>query len=110
MGNTQRQIKYAAHAARWFDKANGSTYHSVRITRADTGETIAAPMQYGYGDHYRQTALALMLDAGWIPAKYGEKLPHGGTLAYSYERENNYPILWTVSDGLKRDCVANGKV
>ena len=25
-----------------------------------------------------------------------------------YERENNYPIDWVVTDGLKRDCIANG--
>ena len=31
-------------------------------------------------------------------------------LCFDYERENNYPILWTVSDGLKRECVANGKL
>jgi len=24
--------------------------------------------------------------------------------------ENNYPILWTVSEGLKRDCVDNGVI
>lgn len=29
-------------------------------------------------------------------------------LAYSYEMENGYPINWNVTDGLKRDCIANG--
>ena len=106
---TQRKILFVAHGARWFDKVNGNTYHSVRVTRTDTGETIAAPFRYGYGDHYRLTALTLMLEHGWIPAKYGERHANGGTHVLSYERENDRPIHWTVSDGLKRDCVANGQ-
>ena len=104
-----RTILFVANAARWFDKINGNTYHSVRVTNCATGETIPCPWQYGYGDQYRQTALAAMLEAGWLPEQYGEKLPSGGTNVYAYERENNYPILWNVSDGLKRDMVANGK-
>jgi len=96
------KIKFVCHAVKWFDKVNGNTYHSVRITNTKTGETIANGFQYGYGDHYRQTALMRMLKADWIPG-YNEKT------IYSYERENNYPIQWIVSHGLKRDCIANGK-
>lgn len=98
------KIKFVCEARRWFDKINGNTYHSVRVTRVSDGKTIASPMQYGYGDHYRQTALEIMSKSNWIPKKYmNSKL-------YMYERENNYPILWNVSDGLKRDCLANGIV
>ena len=104
-----RTILFTARACRWFDKINGNTYHSVRITRHSDGAILACPFQYGYGDHYRQTALDAMARAGWIPAKYNEPQPQGGTACLMYERENNYPILWDVSDGLKRDCVANGK-
>lgn len=65
---------------------------------------IVGQFQYGYGDQYRWTATKAMLDAGWLPEKYSES-------NYSYyERENNYPILWSVSDGLKRDCVSNGRL
>lgn len=104
-----REIKFVANAARWFDKANGNTYHSVNITNVKTGETIYCPMTYGYDRAYEQTALKAMLTAGWIPAKYGEKLKHGGDTTYLYERENKYPIMWNVTDGLKRDCIKNGK-
>ncbi len=98
------KIKFSARGARWFDKANGNTYHSVRVTNCETGETRAAPFQYGYDDHYRQTALELMLSEGWLPKAYTRDN------MYLYERENEYPILWNVSDGLKRDCVANGTI
>lgn len=105
-----RKIKYIAHACRWFDKVNGNTYHSVRITKVSTGETIYCQFQYGYGDHYRQTALDAMEKAKWLPVKYrGRDENTGYPLNYAYERENNYPIDWIVTDGLKRDCVANGK-
>ena len=103
-----RKIKYVAVAARWFDKANGNTYHSVRITRTGDGKTICCPFQYGYGEHYRQTALEAMAAAKWLPVKYRGKTKHGSPESLMYERENNYPIQWNVTDGLKRDCVANG--
>ena len=97
----ERKIMFIANGARWFDRLNGNTYHSVRVTNTETGETIYCPMQYGYGDHYRQTALEEMHNKGWIPGER-ENL-------WLFERENNYPIHWTVTDGLKRDCVRNGK-
>ena len=96
-------------AARWFDKAIGNTYHSVRITRTRDGKTILCPFQYGYGDHYRQTALEAMARAKWIPVKYRGRNKNGSSEAMGYERENEYPIDWNVSDGLKRDCIANGE-
>ena len=104
-----RIIKFTAHACRWFDRANGNTYHSVRITRCRDGATLTCPFQYGYGDCYRQTALEAMAKAKWLPVKYRGHAAHGGSNAFYYERENNYPIFWSVSDGLKRDCIANGQ-
>lgn len=100
--NTMRKIKFICIAKRWFDKVNGNTYHSVRITRLKDDKTIVGQFQYGYGEHYRQTALEVMLKAGWLPSQYNNDNK------YSYERENNYPIYWNVSNGLKRDCVRNG--
>ena len=97
------KIKFVANAVRWFDKVNGNTYHSVNITRVGDGEKIVHPMTYGYGDAYRQSALNAMNIHAWLPEKYNEEN------LYLYERENNYPIMWNVTDGLKRDCVANGK-
>jgi len=105
-----RKIKFVVNAARWFDKVNGNTYHSVRITKCSTGKTIAAKFQYGYGNQYQYSALEAMAKAKWLPVKYRKKLPHGGLNTGYYERENNYPIYWNISQGTKRECIANGKV
>jgi hypothetical protein len=99
-----RTIKFTAVVCRWFDKVNGNTYHSVRIGRHRDASVLVCPFTYGYGEHYRQTALAAMAEAKWLPVKYR------GDEQYRYEQNNNYPILWIVSDGLKRDCVANGVI
>jgi len=100
----KRNIKFSVEAIRWFDRANGNTYHACRITRTRDGATLGCPLTYGYGDSYRQTALERMAGAKWLPVKYrnGDHM--------SYERGNNYPILWSVSDGLKRDAEALGSV
>jgi len=47
------KIKFIANTVRWRDKVNGNTYHSVRITKTETGQTIVAQFQYGYGEAYR---------------------------------------------------------
>uniref|UniRef100_A0A6M3K566 Uncharacterized protein n=1 Tax=viral metagenome TaxID=1070528 RepID=A0A6M3K566_9ZZZZ len=100
-----RKIKFICNVVKWFDKVNGNTYHSVRVTRLRDGKTITTktPYQYGYGEQYRQTALALMAQEKWLPVKYRGEREHR-----AYERENNYPIMWEVRDGLKRDMIANG--
>ena len=103
------KYKYTARAARWFDKVNGNTYHSVRVTDNETGKTLYCQFQYGYGDQYRHTALMEMAKEKWLPEKYQGKDERGNSRHYAYERENDYPINWIVTDGLKRDCVANGK-
>ena len=96
------KIKYVANVVIWRDKIDGNTYHSVRIFRCSDGERLIVPFTYGYGDSYRQSALASMEGSGWLPKKYGK------ANAYLFERENEYPILWNVSTGLKRDCIRNG--
>jgi len=107
-----RQIRFIAEAARWFDKVNGNTYHSSRITRVRDGQVITVFFQYGYGDMYRQTALKAMWDAGWFNnyKQSDSKKRYGVNDIYSIEREHNYPIYWNVTDGLKRDCVTNGTI
>lgn len=99
-----RQIKFTVIAKKWFDRINGNTYHSVRCIRHKDNAVVTGSFRYGYGEHYKQTALQVMAGAIWLPGKYRGVAGH----PLNYERENNYPILWTVSEGLKRDCVANG--
>lgn len=44
---------------RWFQKSMGNTYHTVQILL--NGELLAeSEMNYGYGDHYLQTAMDLI--------------------------------------------------
>jgi hypothetical protein len=46
---------YHIEGRRWFQKTYGNTYHSVRIF--EDGVMIALlRFQYGYGDHFLQTA------------------------------------------------------
>lgn len=104
-----RKIKFVVQAVKWFDKVNGNTYHSCRITRTSDGAVLCCPFQYGYGDQYRHTALVEMADKKWLPVKYRGRNENGHHNYYAYERENNYPIEWMVTDGLKRECVRNGE-
>lgn len=98
-----RKIKFIVHACRWFDKVNGNTYHSCEVIRCKDSSVLRCPFQYGYGDQYRYTALWAMAAAKWLPVKY-----RGVNSVLSYERENNYPVEYVVSDGLKREVVALG--
>ena len=117
-----RVIKFTVMAKKWFDKINGNTYHSVRCIRHKDNAVVVGAFQYGYGEHYKQTALYAMAEAGWL-VRFIQKIPNPkrpqvfDTIkrkvytiddSWEYERENNYPILWSVSGGLKRDCITNG--
>ena len=118
----ERFIKFTVIVKKWFDKVNGNTYHSVRCVRCSDMAIVVGQFQYGYGEHYKQTALYAMAEAGWLSRPMMQKpnpkrpqvfqtIPtkiYSAENAWEYERENNYPILWTVSEGLKRDCIANG--
>jgi hypothetical protein len=104
-----RKIEYICNAVKWFDKVNGNTDHSVRVTRCTDGAVVVGEFQYGHGEQYYYTALQAMLKANWLPSKY-EAAPGFNSNAYLWERENNYPILWNCTQGKKRDCIANGKL
>jgi hypothetical protein len=100
----KEKILFVVNAVRWFDKVNGNTYHSVRITRTKDKKVFCSEKEvYGYDDHYKQTALKIMFENKLLPKKYDSKN------CYLYERENNYPILWECQNGLKRDMIANVK-
>ena len=103
------KYKYTVTAVRWFDKVNGNTYHSARVFNNETGEMIYCPYEYGYGEHYRQTALNVMAERGWLPEQYRGRHDNGSPKWGGYERENNYPILWHVVDWKKKECIANGQ-
>uniref|UniRef100_A0A6M3LBV4 Uncharacterized protein n=1 Tax=viral metagenome TaxID=1070528 RepID=A0A6M3LBV4_9ZZZZ len=60
--------KYIIHGRRWFDKINGNTYHVISITTtSDSKKIYSSPnMEYGYGDHYRQTAYKELVRLGRV--------------------------------------------
>ncbi len=97
----ERKIKFTVYGVKWVDRINGNTYHSVRCVRLKDGAVVVGEYQYGYADHYKQTALEAMAKAKWLPRKYK-------TDPWLYERESDYPVLWHCVFGLKRECVANG--
>jgi len=85
----------SANARLWFDKINGNTYHSVRMTVAGVGVYI--PMQYGYGDQWRQSATEWLWDNGVIDKDYWPN----GNARYS---ETYSRINWgSAIDSLKRE-------
>ncbi len=56
-------------AKEWFDHINGSSYFSMNITinlGMKTEKSFFVPMQYGYGDHYRDQAFKFLQDEGII--------------------------------------------
>lgn len=52
-------------ARRWFQKSYGNTYHSVTVT-VDGVSLGNSGIHYGYGDHYLQTASAMLEKAGYF--------------------------------------------
>ena len=111
----ETQKKFTVIAQKWFDKINGNTYHSVRCIRHTDGSIIVGAMRYGYGSAYEQTALKIMLEAGWLPIYLENSIKNFDSLVrltkenvMQYERNWDYPIIWVVSNGLKRECIENG--
>ncbi len=109
-----RKIEFTCIVKKWFDRVNGNTYHSVRVIRHKDNAVVVGQFQYGYDEHYKQTALNIMFEAGWLKnyrqktsPKKGFRFTHANL--FMFLRENNYPVLWTVTTGLKRDCIENGK-
>jgi len=108
-----RKLLFTAKVVKWFDKANGNTYHSVQITRNKDNKKIFCKMTYGYDEHYKQTGLEAMFDFGWINKNdyhnvKNSPFPKDKKALYEYERTENYPIYWAVTNGTKKECLQNG--
>jgi hypothetical protein len=76
----------------WFDKANGTSYHAVRIW-ANGRHLIDIGMTYGYEDMYLQTALA------WLK-KW--QLVHEDTRSI-YDLRESMDLYTSLNWGLKKD-------
>lgn len=58
-------------ARRWFQRSYGNTYHSCYVSVG--GEFVGkVENTYGYGEHYLQTAHAILHKAGYCGGDYGD--------------------------------------
>lgn len=89
----------------WFDKVNGNSYFSARVTLdfgKPTEKTVLVPFQYGYGSHYQHKAIEQLQKAGY--------LPNEGTLSWSYFDDNNIILRSNLKENCpKRDVLSWGR-
>jgi hypothetical protein len=90
----------------WFDKINGNSYFSARVTLnygTDEAQTIYLPFQYGYGGHYQDIAMYELTKLGIIDLQDRQSFLNycksNGIFYRSSKRENC----------LKKDVIAFGK-
>jgi hypothetical protein len=65
------------NAKEWFDKVNGNSYFSAKITLnygTEEAQTYDLPFQYGYSDHYIDMANQYLIKEGIIK---GERHDNG---------------------------------
>lgn len=97
-------------AKEWFDKVNGNSYHSARITLnfgLEDEKTICVPFTYGYEDHYLQSSAELLEKEGFIqPEKYDNGAKQS---IVRYCREHGIDLRTSKQEGCKkRDVVSWG--
>ena len=96
------------NAKEWFDKVNGNSYFSARVTLdfgTDTQETFTLPFQYGYGDHYIDMANKALHEKGFIDDPEHEN--GSRTPLWRYCSENNIILrTYKKENCLKREVVA----
>ena len=74
------------NAKEWFDKVNGNSYFSMNVTidyGTETEQSFYVPVQYGYGDHYRDEAFKELQERKIIPKQ--DKV----SSYWQYYRDNN---------------------
>jgi hypothetical protein len=76
----------------WFDKANGNSYHAVRIW-ANGKHLVDIGMTYGYEDMYLHTALV------WL--KKWQIIPED--TEYIYNLRDSLDLYTSLNWGLKKD-------
>jgi hypothetical protein len=64
-------------AREWFDKINGNSYFSARVTLnygTDESKTIHLPFQYGYGYQYHAETINILSKIGCIPENISKSI------------------------------------
>lgn len=77
----------------WFDKVNGNSYFSARITinyAMNDEKTIVLPFQYGYGDSYLDRAFEELKKLGIVNINhwYFSQCKEQGIILRCYKIEN----------------------
>lgn len=89
----------------WFDKKNGNTYHSARVT-IDGDTVLAVPFQYGYGDQYVYSAQEAMAEAGIVPM---DRHPNGSVQPlWQVAREHGIGLTYDAAYVGRREAEAWG--
>lgn len=106
MENTIKTIDIQARE--WFDKANGNSYFSARIT-TDYGtpecKEYKLPFQYGYGEHYIDMANAYLIENKIIDGKRND---NGGYPAlWQYCKDNGIILRTNKNEGCLKKYVEN---
>jgi hypothetical protein len=107
MTTTKNDIKTIdIQAKEWFDKVNGNSYFSARITLnfgMKDQKTVYVPFQYGYDKQYEYVAFKALQKEGLIPPQASMCVP------WRYYDENGIITRQSKeSNCLKRDVTAWG--
>lgn len=70
MTRTLEGKKVIVAGRRWFQKSYGNTYHTVKVTV--DGDVFYSEITYGYGNHFEQTAIAILRENGFDVPEYGK--------------------------------------
>lgn len=93
-------------AKEWFDKVNGNSYFSARITidyGMESEQTICLPFQYGYDEQYIYSAHNELMKLDLVPNNTINPL-------WRYCKENNIILRnHKTTNCLKRDVISFGK-
>ena len=92
-------------AKEWFDKANGNSYFSAKVTidgPLGYSKTLTVPFQYGYGTQYEVESFRA------IQEYLGFETTHCAPL-WRFCEENGIELQTSKHSDLKKWCVAYGK-
>jgi hypothetical protein len=87
----------------WFDKVNGNSYFAGTITinyGMKSEKVLTMPFQYGYGEHYKDQANALLAEKGMID---NPRYENGARKAlWQYCRENSIILRCSKMENCKK--------
>ena len=68
---TETETAYTLCVRRWFDKANGNSYYSMRII--GKGQDITVPITYGHGDAAPIHHACSLLAIDWVTMEWEQR-------------------------------------